>query len=84
MKAVKDSLYTLKTPVFLSYLIISNDKVILYINKEKLREDIISYLNVNNIKLDAIINVAGIHKMASLVETEYEQLKKLINYYITN
>lgn len=37
------------------------------------------YLNVNNIKLDAIINVAGIHKMASLVETEYEQLKKLID-----
>lgn len=41
----------INNPVFLSYLIISNDKVILYINKEKLREDIISYLNVNNIEI---------------------------------
>ena len=29
--------------------------------------------------LDAIVNIAGIHKMASLVESDYESLKKLID-----
>lgn len=37
------------------------------------------YFKTENIVLDAIINVAGIHKMASLVENKYTDLKKLIN-----
>ena len=37
------------------------------------------YFIDNNITLDLIINVAGIHKMASLVETEYSQMKKVID-----
>ncbi len=37
------------------------------------------YFKSENIVLDAIINVAGIHKMASLVENKYTDLKKLIN-----
>ena len=37
------------------------------------------YFKNENIVLDAIINVAGIHKMASLVENKYTDLKKLIN-----
>lgn len=37
------------------------------------------YFIDNNITLDIIINVAGIHKMASLVETEYNQMKKVID-----
>lgn len=32
-----------------------------------------------NIKLDIIYNIAGIHKMASLVETDYETIKKVID-----
>ena len=47
-------------------------------NKEKLLE-IKDYLFEKNIKLDAIVNIAGIHKMASLVESDYESLKKLID-----
>ena len=38
-----------------------------------------SYLQSNNIVLDAIINVAGIHMMASLVESDYRQMKKVID-----
>ena len=37
------------------------------------------YLINNNITLDMIINVAGIHKMASLVENEYSSIKKVID-----
>ena len=36
------------------------------------------YENINE-KLDLIINVAGIHKMASLVETEFDKIKKVID-----
>ncbi|MBQ9744272.1 MAG: SDR family NAD(P)-dependent oxidoreductase [Clostridia bacterium] len=39
--------------------------------KERLSDD--------GVCLDAIINIAGIHKMASLVETDYPQLKRLID-----
>lgn len=35
--------------------------------------------NLNNIQFDLIINVAGIHKMASLVEDDSEIIKKLID-----
>ena len=38
-----------------------------------------SYFNEENISLDAIINVAGIHKMASLVETSFSKMKKVID-----
>ena len=38
-----------------------------------------TYLKDNNITLDIIINVAGIHKMASLVENDYETIKKVID-----
>ena len=36
-------------------------------------------LSNNNIIFDMIINVAGIHKMASLVESNYEDIKKIID-----
>jgi len=38
-----------------------------------------SHLQANNIVLDAIINVAGIHMMASLVESNYLKMKKVID-----
>lgn len=37
------------------------------------------YCLENNILLDGIINIAGIHKMASLVETDFLDIKKLID-----
>lgn len=37
------------------------------------------YCLENNILLDGIINIAGIHKMASLVETNFSDIKKLID-----
>ena len=37
------------------------------------------YLLINNIALDMIINVAGIHKMASLVESDTNILEKVID-----
>lgn len=36
-------------------------------------------LTNNNIKFDLIINVAGIHKMASLIESNYSEIKKVID-----
>lgn len=42
-------------------------------------KSISEYLSNNNIKLDIILNVAGIHKMASLVENEFNDLKKVID-----
>ena len=49
------------------------------ITSEKDLNSINHYLKENDIKLDAIINVAGIHKMASLVENDYNEIKKLID-----
>ena len=37
------------------------------------------YLIDNNIKLDAIINIAGIHKIASFIESDYNAFKQVIN-----
>ncbi len=37
------------------------------------------YLQKNNITLDAILNIAGIHMMASLVESDYARMKKVID-----
>ena len=37
------------------------------------------YLLDNNIELDAIINIAGIHKMASFIESDYNDFKSVID-----
>ena len=42
-------------------------------------KSISEYLSNNNIKLDIILNVACFHKMASLVENEFNDLKKVID-----
>lgn len=36
-------------------------------------------LEKNNISLDIILNIAGIHMMASLVESDFDKMKKLID-----
>lgn len=41
--------------------------------------NVVNYLENENIKLDLIINIAGIHKMASLVESNFEEIKKVID-----
>ncbi len=38
-----------------------------------------NYCIDNNILLEGIINIAGVHKMASLVETDFSDIKKLID-----
>ena len=38
-----------------------------------------NHLQMNNIVLDAIINIAGIHMMASLVESDYRKMKQVID-----
>ena len=38
-----------------------------------------NYIETNNIELDAVINIAGIHKMSSLVEDDFNNLKKVID-----
>ncbi len=48
---------------------ITNEKELLQIREE---------LEVEEIRLDAIISVAGIHDMVSLVETDYGRMKRLI------
>ena len=49
------------------------------ITKETDLNKVKEYFDANNIMLDMIINVAGIHKMASLVETDFKYIKKLID-----
>ena len=49
------------------------------ITKEEDYCNVKKYIKDNNIILDLIINVAGIHKMASLVESEYKDIKKVID-----
>ena len=46
-------------------------------DKESLNR-VYDYLVDNNIKLDLIVNVAGIHKMSSFIESDYEKMKKVI------
>ncbi|MBQ8293626.1 MAG: SDR family NAD(P)-dependent oxidoreductase [Bacilli bacterium] len=53
----------------LSYVVDITDKEQLNMIKESLKE----------MELSTIINVAGIHKMASLVENDFDSLKKLID-----
>ena len=47
-------------------------------NEDNLLE-IFNKLYENSISLDMIINVAGIHKMASLVESDFNMMKKVID-----
>lgn len=45
------------TPVFVSYLLISTQKVILFINKEKLSQEVQAYLKAEDIGVDDYANV---------------------------
>jgi Xaa-Pro aminopeptidase len=45
------------TPVFVSYLLISTQKVILYINKEKLTSEVVAYLKAEGVGVDDYANV---------------------------
>lgn len=49
------------------------------ITSEESLNTIKNYLQENGVSLDLIINVAGIHMMASLVESNYEKMKKVID-----
>ena len=42
-----------------------------------------NYLIDHNIKLEGIINIAGIHKMASFVEGDFDKIKKLLDINLT-
>jgi NAD(P)-dependent dehydrogenase (short-subunit alcohol dehydrogenase family) len=42
-----------------------------------------AYLQDNGIVLDAILNIAGIHMMASLVEGDYARMKKVVDINLT-
>jgi len=53
------------------------------ITKESDLNSVLNYLTINNISLDAIINIAGIHMMASLIESDYEKMKKVIDINLT-
>ena len=41
------------------------------------------YFRENGIRLDAVLNVAGIHMMASLVENDYGAMKKVVDVNLT-
>lgn len=43
----------ISNPVFLSYLLIDDNQITLYIHPEKLTEAVIQYLNTNNVKIKA-------------------------------
>lgn len=49
------------------------------ITDEASLQSVRKYLLENNIMLDAILNIAGIHMMASLVESDYDRMKKVID-----
>lgn len=53
------------------------------ISRKEMVEKIQKKLELDNIQLDYIFNIAGIHKMASLVETDFDVLKKLIDINLT-
>lgn len=42
-----------------------------------------NHLRDNGITLDAILNIAGIHMMASLVESDYSRMKKVVDVNLT-
>lgn len=49
------------------------------ITDEDSLQSVRTYLVENNITLDAILNIAGIHTMASLVESDYAKMKKVVD-----
>lgn len=49
------------------------------ITDESSLQSVKNYLLENNIMLDAILNIAGIHMMASLVESDYARMKKVVD-----
>lgn len=49
------------------------------ITDEDALQSVRKYLLENNITLDAILNIAGIHMMASLVESDYARMKKVVD-----
>lgn len=53
------------------------------ITNEAQLQTIKEQLQEKGIKLDAIINIAGIHAMASLVEGDYAQMKKVVDVNLT-
>ena len=42
-------------------------------------ENVAKYLEENNLTLNMIINIAGIHDMLSLIESDYEKIKRVID-----
>lgn len=48
------------------------------ITQEAALQSVRQYLLDNSITLDAILNIAGIHMMASLVESDYDRMKKVV------
>lgn len=69
-------------PVFLSYLLITNEEVTLYIDSHKLRDDIKTYLSNNNIKtkeyFDIYLDIKKINDSQILLDT------KVVNYELCN
>lgn len=53
------------------------------ISSEDSLQAVKAYLTGNNIKLDAILNIAGIHMMASLVESDFDKMKNIIDVNLT-
>ncbi len=49
------------------------------ITDENALNEVLARLEADGVKLDVIINVAGIHRMASLVESDYADMKRLID-----
>lgn len=49
------------------------------ITDENTLQHIKEYFRENEIKLDAILNIAGVHMMASLVESDYAKMKKVVD-----
>ena len=49
------------------------------ITDEASLEGVSRYFSQNAIVLDAIINIAGVHMMASLVESDYDRMKKTVD-----
>lgn len=45
------------TPVFVAYLLLDEDKTILYINREKLTNEVISYLKKEGVQTDEYVNI---------------------------
>ena len=49
------------------------------ITSEKQLNEVKERLILDNVKLDALINIAGVHKMASLAESDFNTMKRVID-----